>query len=69
MIATELRAGGGEVFATAADLGESDECNELVDWALHQLGGLDILVNNCGDRRPAPSSPWTKQPGATLTRS
>jgi 3-oxoacyl-[acyl-carrier protein] reductase len=36
----------GEVFAMAADLSEADECAELLDWALHKLGGLDILVNN-----------------------
>jgi 3-oxoacyl-[acyl-carrier protein] reductase len=36
----------GEVIAMAADLAEADECAELLDWALHQMGGLDILVNN-----------------------
>jgi 3-oxoacyl-[acyl-carrier protein] reductase len=48
--AGEMRAthaqGGGEVIATAADIGEADECAELLDWALHNLGGLDVLVNN-----------------------
>ena len=37
---------GGEVLAMAADIGEADECAELLDWALHSLGGLDVLVNN-----------------------
>src|SRR3982074_3767270 len=36
----------GEVIAMAADLAQADECAELLDWALHHLGGLDILVNN-----------------------
>jgi 3-oxoacyl-[acyl-carrier protein] reductase len=36
----------GEVIAMAADLAEADECAELLDWALHNLGGLDVLVNN-----------------------
>jgi 3-oxoacyl-[acyl-carrier protein] reductase len=36
----------GEVLAMAADVGEADECAELLDWALHSLGGLDVLVNN-----------------------
>src|SRR3982074_3634069 len=36
----------GEVIAMAADIAEADECAELLDWALHRLGGLDILVNN-----------------------
>ncbi|MDP9326157.1 MAG: SDR family oxidoreductase [Candidatus Dormibacteraeota bacterium] len=36
----------GDVIAMAADLAQADECADLVDWALHQLGGLDVLVNN-----------------------
>jgi 3-oxoacyl-[acyl-carrier protein] reductase len=36
----------GEVMAMAADIGEADECAELLDWTLHNLGGLDVLVNN-----------------------
>jgi len=36
----------GEVIAMAADLAQADECAELLDWALHHMGGLDILVNN-----------------------
>ena len=43
---------GGEVFAIAADLAEADECAELFDFALHHLGGLDILINNCGGPPP-----------------
>ena len=45
--AAGLRVGGGEVHARAADVAEADECNELADWAVHELGGLDVLVNNC----------------------
>ena len=36
----------GEVIAMAADLGEADECAELLDWAIHHMGGIDVLVNN-----------------------
>jgi 3-oxoacyl-[acyl-carrier protein] reductase len=43
--AAEL-SGRGEVVAMAADIGEADECAELLDWALHTMGGLDVLVNN-----------------------
>jgi 3-oxoacyl-[acyl-carrier protein] reductase len=49
--AAELR-GAGDVFARAADVAEADECAELVDWAEHQLGGLDIVVNNVGGPPP-----------------
>jgi 3-oxoacyl-[acyl-carrier protein] reductase len=44
--ATEMSS-RGEVIAMAADIREADECAELLDWALHNLGGLDVLVNNC----------------------
>lgn len=50
--ATELRAGGGEVHAMAADVSQPDEVAELVDFALHQLGGLDVLVCNAGGPPP-----------------
>src|SRR3981081_2197933 len=36
----------GEVIAMAADLAQADECAELLDWALHHLGGSTLLVNN-----------------------
>jgi 3-oxoacyl-[acyl-carrier protein] reductase len=44
--ATLLRAEGKQVFAKAADLRRADDCSALVDWAVDQLGGLDVLVNN-----------------------
>ena len=44
--AAEKLSAHGEVIAMAADLAEADECADLVDWALHSLGGLDVLVNN-----------------------
>ena len=50
--AERLRAGGGEVLAMAADVAQPDECADLVDWAVHSLGGLDILVNNTGGPPP-----------------
>jgi 3-oxoacyl-[acyl-carrier protein] reductase len=50
--AAELRAGGGEVHAMAADIAQADECADLVDWAFHSMGGLDILVNNAGGPPP-----------------
>jgi 3-oxoacyl-[acyl-carrier protein] reductase len=50
--ADELRAGGREVHAMAADVAQPDECAELVDWTIHSLGGIDILVNNTGGPPP-----------------
>ena len=50
--AERLRAGGGEVIAMAADLAQPDECADMVDWAIHRLDGLDILINNAGGPPP-----------------
>ena len=50
--AAELRADGREVHAMAADVSQPDEVADLVDFALHQLGGLDILVCNAGGPPP-----------------
>jgi 3-oxoacyl-[acyl-carrier protein] reductase len=46
--ARELRRGDREVHAMAADVSQPDEVADLVDWSLHTLGGLDILVTNAG---------------------
>jgi 3-oxoacyl-[acyl-carrier protein] reductase len=46
--AEALRGAGGEVFAMAADVAQPDEVADLVDWAIHSLGGMDILVTNAG---------------------
>ncbi|MDQ6748708.1 MAG: SDR family oxidoreductase [Candidatus Dormibacteraeota bacterium] len=45
--AAELAA-GGEVHAVTADLAQPDECADLVDAAVHTLGGLDVVINNAG---------------------
>ena len=45
--ATELSA-LGEVHARAADISLADECEQLFDWTVQTLGGLDILINNTG---------------------
>jgi 3-oxoacyl-[acyl-carrier protein] reductase len=43
-----LRTDGLVVEARVVDLRQADQCDGLIDWALATLGGLDILVNNCG---------------------
>jgi 3-oxoacyl-[acyl-carrier protein] reductase len=39
---------GGRVLAIAADIRKAADCNRIVDAAVAELGGLDILVNNDG---------------------
>ena len=37
---------GHEVQGRVADIRKSDQCTELIEWAIATLGGLDVLVNN-----------------------
>lgn len=46
--AAEIRAGGGEALAVAADVSLSAEATRLVETAAAHYGSVDILVNNAG---------------------
>jgi NAD(P)-dependent dehydrogenase (short-subunit alcohol dehydrogenase family) len=46
--AQEELAGLGEVHGRPADVASPDEVEALVAFAVEQLGGLDVLVNNAG---------------------
>ncbi len=39
---------GRTVVAVEADLREREQCDRVVEKAVHRLGGIDILVNNAG---------------------
>jgi 3-oxoacyl-[acyl-carrier protein] reductase len=44
--AEQIRTTGAEVSARAADLSSAVDCADLVAWAVAELGGLDVVVNN-----------------------
>lgn len=46
--ASEIRAEGGRAVELAADLGDPTASVALVEQAVRELGGLEILVNNAG---------------------
>lgn len=48
-------AGGGEVLAQIADTRSDTEVNALIAYAVHSLGGLDIVVNSAA--RPGAPPP------------
>jgi len=48
-----IRAAGGEATALQADLSSRDAARTLVDRALAQLGGLDLLVLSAAEFEPA----------------
>ena len=50
--AGEIKSGGGVAIVVKADTGNADECKNLVDQAVRELGGLHIAVNNAGIAGP-----------------
>jgi pteridine reductase len=51
-VADRLRAEGWSVLAAGrvdADLAEAEAARGLVEWAVKELGGLDLLVNGAGE--------------------
>lgn len=51
-VADEIRAIGQRAVPVAFDVMELDRLGDLVDTAVAQLGGLDLLVNNAGGSMP-----------------
>lgn len=47
-----VRAEGVECKAYAGDIGDEKWCRQLVDNAVEDFGGLNILVNNAGEQHP-----------------
>jgi NAD(P)-dependent dehydrogenase (short-subunit alcohol dehydrogenase family) len=45
-----LRAYGGRVHTTSADVANASAVSTVIDGAIRDLGRIDILVNNAGDR-------------------
>jgi 3-oxoacyl-[acyl-carrier protein] reductase len=44
----EIKAAGGSAAANHADVADWDEAKSLVEQAVSEFGGLDIVVNNAG---------------------
>jgi 3-oxoacyl-[acyl-carrier protein] reductase len=69
----ELRRAGGKAVAAVADVTRPDEVAAMVERALEDFGGLDILINNAGiTGRDAPlwettDEDWGRVLGLNLT--
>jgi 3-oxoacyl-[acyl-carrier protein] reductase len=49
----QMREMGRKAVAVKGDVAQEADCQALVDAAMNDLGGLDIIVNNAGFTRPA----------------
>lgn len=50
-----IQAAGRKAVAIPGDIRDETFCNQLVETAVNQLGGLDILVNNAGRQQSVDS--------------
>ncbi|MDG2002582.1 MAG: SDR family oxidoreductase [Novosphingobium sp.] len=53
-VADEIRAAGGKAIANYEDVTDWDGAGRLVEAALGEFGGLDVVVNNAGIMRIVP---------------
>ena len=53
-VAEAIRSEGGTAVATACNVTEESDLADLVDLAVAEFGGVDVLVNNAGGGGPKP---------------
>ena len=54
-----LRALGGEAIGVAAHMGEGADLREIVDRAVREFGGIDVIVNNAATALAQPVGEYT----------
>jgi NAD(P)-dependent dehydrogenase (short-subunit alcohol dehydrogenase family) len=59
--AEEIRALGRRALAVPTDVTSAEECQQLVDTTLTELGRVDILVNNAGGAETKSIRKWTDE--------
>jgi NAD(P)-dependent dehydrogenase (short-subunit alcohol dehydrogenase family) len=59
--AKEIQALGRRALAVPADVTSPEQCQDLVDTTLRELGRLDILVNNAGGAETKGIAKWTEK--------
>jgi len=59
--AEEIRSLGRHALAVPTDVTSAEECQQLVDTTLAELGRVDILVNNAGGAETKSIRRWTEE--------
>jgi NAD(P)-dependent dehydrogenase (short-subunit alcohol dehydrogenase family) len=71
-VAQQIRKNGGEAVVVRADLTHTEDCQRVVNQALHHYGQIDALVNNMGMIEPivplerTDASAWSDNLAANL---
>jgi len=60
-VAREIQAKGGRAVADFGNVGDWNACEAMVERAITELGGLDIIVNNAGICRFADMGEQTRE--------
>ncbi len=47
-VVAKIKAMGGQAVANTDDVADWDGAKRMIDMAIHEFGGLDVLVNNAG---------------------
>jgi short-subunit dehydrogenase len=58
-VAAQCNSAGGRAIAVMADVGEQSDCQRVIQSAVAEFGGIDVLVNNAG------VSMWTRFDGVS----
>ena len=59
--AKEIEALGRRALVVVTDVTQPEQCKELVDTTLRELGRVDVLVNNAGGGQTKPIMKWTEE--------
>jgi len=60
-VAAAIRATGRRAVAIQADVSDAAQVDQLLDRTRHELGDVDVLVNNAGITRPQPFDEITER--------